>query len=109
MLKIVKLIIIHIFFLLVLPSISLAHKIYLLAYEDSGTIYCESSFSDGRPVVNAKISVKNFTGELIAQGKTNQQGLFEFSPTTNQDNLEISIDTMMGHKASTVIVKQASK
>jgi nickel transport protein len=78
---------------------AMAHKVNLFAYVESGTVYTESYFPDGRMVENGGVSVYDSADKLLLEGKTDKEGLFNF-PVPKVDGLTIVLDAGMGHKAS---------
>lgn len=87
---------------------ALAHKVNVFAYLDGSTVYTESYFSDGRPVIEGKIEVMDDSKQLLLQGTTNKQGFFNFPLPTHESPLIIVLDAAMGHKNSFTL-KQAAK
>ena len=80
-----------------LPVAVLAHKVNIFAYTDAGTVYSESYFPDGRPVDSGKVQVYDRTEQLLLEGQTDKQGLFQFE-LPKVDDLILEIDAGMGHK-----------
>lgn len=95
--------IVNFIFLLIVfcPSLVLAHKITLLAYEEKNTVYCESFYEDGRPVVDAGLKVTNDDGVVLLSGKTDSQGLFQF-PRQGFGNLHLTLKSHLGHSSSII-------
>ncbi|BHH85508.1 hypothetical protein [Desulforhopalus sp. 52FAK] len=92
-------------FLIVLCSLfisipCLAHKVRVFAWGEGDTIHTESKFSRGKPAQNATITVFNTsTGDEILQGKSNQQGLFQFpAPDSSVEEINIVVNSGDGHK-----------
>jgi len=86
------------FFSLVGALPAFAHKVSIFAYAENGTVYTESYFPDGKPVVNGKIEVYNSAGRLIQDGRTDEEGNFKFKIQAVED-LIIVLDASMGHRA----------
>lgn len=89
---------------LILPNLALAHKINVFAYEEGGKVYCESTFSGGRPVKNASIKVIQLSdgSELISQ-KTDENGKFAFDIILLADissSVNVVVQSDDGHKNS---------
>ena len=76
---------------------ALAHKVNIFAYVDSGKIYTESYFVDGKPVREGKVLVYDSQENLLLEGTTNKDGLFSFE-IPKVDDLMIVIDASMGHR-----------
>ncbi len=78
---------------------ALAHKVNLFAYVESGRVFTESYFPDGTPVEGGKVLVYDSQNNLLLEGITNKEGLFDF-PVPKVDDLHIVIEATMGHKNS---------
>ena len=91
-----------------LPGLVLAHKVNIFAYVDAGTVYTEGYFPDGRPVANAKISIFDSHQQLLLEGQTDPQGLFQFV-LPKVDDLSLVLDAGMGHKNKFLLKKTAIK
>ncbi|MFW6055566.1 MAG: carboxypeptidase regulatory-like domain-containing protein [Thermodesulfobacteriota bacterium] len=74
-----------------------AHKVNLFAYIDGQTVYTESYFPDGRPVEGGKVLVYDGQGELLVQGVTDAEGLFDFA-APKVDELRIVLEAGLGHR-----------
>ncbi|WP_457679727.1 DUF1416 domain-containing protein [Thermovibrio sp.] len=57
---------------------ALAHKISAFVDVDDGQVNLVSYFSDGTPVKNGEVKVYDQSGKLVLEGKTNQNGEFDF-------------------------------
>ncbi len=79
-------------------SPAFAHKVSIFAYVENGTIYTESYFPDGKPAVNGRVEVYNSEGQLIQEGRTDEDGNFKFKIPAIED-LTIVLDASMGHRA----------
>ncbi len=75
-----------------------AHKVSIFAYAENGTIFTESYFPDGKPVVDGRIEVYNNAGRLIQEGRTDKEGNFKFKIKAVED-LTIVLNASMGHRA----------
>lgn len=87
------------FTLLVFSGTALAHKVNLFAYVESGQVFTESYFPDGRSVESGKVGVYDSKGKLLLEGITDKDGFFNFA-VPRVDDLKIVIDAGMGHKNS---------
>lgn len=81
-----------------LPGVSQAHKVNLFAYEENGTVFTESYFGDGIPCRAAKITAQDENGTVIAEGVTNEEGVFSF-PYGKEGDLHLILRAGMGHGA----------
>lgn len=75
-----------------------AHKVILYAYVEGDKIIAEGSFGDGSPAKNAEITVHNKAGNLLAEGKTDANGICEIQIPAKTD-LELKMKAGMGHQA----------
>ena len=85
------------------PTFVAAHKITVFAYESGNTIYCEASFSGGRPAQKTTIEIVNTDNhQLMLTGTTDELGKFEFpiqeEMKRNHTNLTIIANSGDGHK-----------
>lgn len=81
---------------LVAPPTS-AHRVNIFAYAEGDTVHTESYFSDGTRCDGARITVYDKSGELLLEGTTDAEGLFEF-PLPKREDLRIVVDAGMGHQ-----------
>ncbi|RAK10583.1 nickel transport protein [Halanaerobium saccharolyticum] len=75
-----------------------AHRVILYAYVEGNKIIAEGAFGDGSPAKDAEIMVYNKQGELLAEAKTNENGICEIEIPKKTD-LEIKMNAGMGHQA----------
>lgn len=76
-----------------------AHKVYVFAWVEGGTVYTESSFGD-QPVHGGAIEVVDQDNQMVLQGKTDDLGKFNFPvPSPVNSDLLIKLDATMGHQA----------
>lgn len=90
------------FALAVLGSLSVtawAHKVNVFAYAEGGTVFVESYFPDGSPVVQGTVNVTGPKGEKIFEGKTDGQGRAQFPAPAEKTDLTIEVNASMGHRA----------
>ncbi|MEE4243284.1 MAG: hypothetical protein V2I36_17610 [Desulfopila sp.] len=99
---------IFIFLSLILFSATpvLAHKVNVFAYVESGIVYTESYFPDGKAVEDGTIEVIAASGKKIVEGKTDKGGYFSFPLPSQKENLTIVINASMGHKNSYLLKKE---
>ena len=97
--RIIKYALIAAFVALLGSGTALAHKVNLFAYAEGGKIYTESYFPDGKPVEGGKVLVYDSKDNLLLEGVTDKEGLFNFD-IPKVDDLTIVIDATMGHKNS---------
>jgi len=83
--------------LLMTASVVFAHKVNIFAYVQEGTVYTESYFPDGTKVKEGVVQVYDSQGTKLLEGKTNENGEFNFKPP-KKDNLKIVLLASMGHK-----------
>lgn len=98
----------YIFYVLLLiivftATFASAHKINVFAYESSNSIYCEATFSGGRPAQKTTIEIVNTDNhQLLLTGTTDELGKFSFpiqeEMKSNSINLLIVAESGDGHK-----------
>lgn len=87
------------FFLLsaMLSSAVHAHKVNMFAYQEAGQVFVEGYFADGRKAQKSDVVVYDEQGELLLNGKTDDEGMFVFIPA-QKGALRITLDAGLGHK-----------
>jgi len=88
--------------LLMTASVVFAHKVNIFAYAEGDTVYTESYFSDGTKVKDGVVQVYDSQGTKLLEGKTNENGEFNFKPL-KKDDLKIVLLASMGHKNTYVL------
>lgn len=84
---------------------ALAHSIAVWAEVAGGKVKVEATWSDGKPVKNARVVVKDADGKVVLTGRTDPKGKYEFAPPSKTD-LTIRVVTG-GHHEATASVKAA--
>lgn len=79
------------------PAAALAHKVTVFAWVEGDTVYTESKFSGGRVAKDARIEVYNAAGEMVLEGRTDDQGKFDFRPP-HPEALRIVLIGGAGHR-----------
>jgi nickel transport protein len=85
--------------LLMTASTVFAHKVNIFAYVEGDAVYTESYFPDGTKVKEGVVEVYDSQGKKLLEGKTNEDGQFNFKPP-KKDDLKIVLLASMGHKNS---------
>lgn len=75
----------------------MAHKVTVFAWVEGGTVHTESKFSGGRQAKGARIEVYNQAGEKLLEGRTDDQGRFDFEPP-GPEALRIVLVAGAGHR-----------
>ena len=88
--------------LLMTASVVFAHKVNIFAYAEGDTVYTESYFPDGTKVKDGVVQVYDSQGTKLLEGKTNENGEFNFKPL-KKDDLKIVLLASMGHKNTYVL------
>lgn len=81
------------------PLHAWAHKVNLFAYAEGGTVYVESYFPDGSPVVQGNLRVTDAKGTQVFEGTTDAQGKAHFPVPSEKADLTIELNASMGHRA----------
>ena len=76
---------------------SLAHNVFLSTHIEGDKVFVEGGFSDGTLCNHAKIKVFDLSGNKLLEGKTDENGVFSFSPPQKMD-LKVVLDAGMGHR-----------
>jgi nickel transport protein len=97
--RIINYVIVPLFVVLLVCGTAVAHKVNLFAYAESGKVYTESYFPDGRAVEGGKVLVYDSSDKLLLEGMTDKEGMFSFD-IPKIDDLNIVIEATMGHKNS---------
>lgn len=87
---------------LIVPTLSMAHRVNLFAWVEGDTVYTESFFSDGTKSVDSRIDVFNSEGAILLTGQTDEEGKFAFKIPEKGD-LRIVLNDSMGHRAEHVL------
>jgi len=83
---------------------SFAHKVNIFAYAEGDTVYTESYFPDGTKVQGGTVEVYDSEGNKLLEGKTDEEGRFNFKLPKKTD-LKIVLIATMGHRASYLLSK----
>lgn len=94
--------------LFLLPLQAQAHKIHVFAWVSGNTITVESNFSENRPLLHGKVTVKdNKTDAILFQGTGDERGIFTFPvPARARDaamDLLIVVSGSEGHQSSWLV------
>lgn len=82
-------------------SAAYAHKVHIFAYADGDEVKTESSFNGGRSARNCTVNVHDVSGgDVVATGKTDDQGHYNFSQPVRGGDLDIIISCGDGHRGS---------
>ncbi len=87
--------------LFIFPTLCLAHRISVFAYQEGSQIHVEGFFSDGTPTKQARVDVYGEKGKKIFSKQTNEKGALTFNAPKNQKKLKIVLTASMGHRAET--------
>lgn len=85
--------------MLMTVSVVFAHKVNIFAYAEGDLVYTESYFPDGTKVQDGLIEVYDSQGNKLLEGKTDEDGQFNFK-FPKKDDLQIVLNATMGHKNS---------
>jgi len=76
---------------------AMAHKVSVFAWVEADTVYAQSKFYGGKPVVGASVGVYNSSGKKLMTGVTSDTGMFSFAAPAKGD-LTIVVDAGSGHR-----------
>lgn len=78
------------------------HGLFVKAAWQAGELRIEAFYDDDTPAIEAKITVADVQGTVLARGLTNDQGVWRVS-WRQPGKLTIRCDTRDGHRASTTL------
>jgi nickel transport protein len=92
---------------MILLGISLvhAHRANIFTQTQGDKVLCQCFYNDGKPVRGQDIQVRTQDGRVIAEGTTDDKGMFSFTPQVHED-LEIVLNAGMGHTAEITLEKE---
>ena len=96
--RIIGVVIVGAWWILTSPATALAHRVTIFAWVESGSVHTESKFSGGKRVKQAEVAVYDQKGQLLLQGKTDNDGSFSFA-IPQQTALRVVLTASMGHQA----------
>ena len=76
-----------------------AHKVTVFAWAEGDRVFTESKFSGGKMVKAGKVAVFDSGGTLLLEGRTDENGAFDFKVPSITD-LKIVLTAGMGHQNS---------
>lgn len=79
-----------------------AHAVYLFAWVDGDRVCSEGYFAKKSKVRDGAVTVRNAAGGLVAEGRTNDQGLWCF-PTPAHQDLTFVLNAGQGHRAEFIL------
>ena len=86
-------------------SLVYAHRVNIFTQVQGPKVVCQCFYNDGKPVKNQDIRAEVLGGSVIAKGKTDDDGMFSFTPNIRED-LKILLDAGMGHIAEATVKKE---
>lgn len=97
----------YVFVCMILLGISLvhAHRVNIFTQTQGDKVLCQCFYNDGKPVRDQDIQVKTPDGKVIAEGTTDDEGMFSFTPQVHED-LQIVLNAGMGHTAEAIVKKE---
>ena len=81
------------------PPAAYAHKVTVFAWVEGDRVFTESKFSGGKMVKAGKVEVFDGSGNLLLEGRTDDNGAFAFKAPSITD-LKIVLTAGMGHQNS---------
>lgn len=86
--------------LVCLPGLCQAHGVFIFAWEDGERVCSESYFSKKNKVRQAEVIMADSSGEVLAKGRTDDQGLYCFARPGGAADLVFTVLAGPGHKGS---------
>ncbi|MBX9678485.1 MAG: carboxypeptidase-like regulatory domain-containing protein [Gemmataceae bacterium] len=87
---------------LIAPALVFAHGLGADAKVKDGKIHLEAYFNDDTPARDSRVEVTDDAGKKIAEGKTDEQGLWNF-PLPPAGKYRVVVDAGEGHRAKLTI------
>jgi len=89
--------------LILASGVTSAHRLYIK--HKIGTVEIEAFFGGGTPCRDAAVRVYDDAGNLLLEGKTDEDGKFNFTPVIGIASYKVVVEAthMPGHRAETVI------
>ena len=81
---------------------AVAHKVTIFAWVEGDTVYTQSKFSGGRKAKGSTVVVYDMEGNLLLEGKTDENGKFSFK-VPQKTALKVALKASMGHLAEWTI------
>ncbi len=82
-----------------------AHRVNVFTQTQGDRVLCQCFYNDGKPVRGQDIQVKTPDGRVIAEGMTDDEGMFSFTPQVHED-LKIILNAGMGHVTEITLKKE---
>lgn len=79
-----------------------AHNVIIFAWVEGDRIYTESKFGGGRKAKNAAVEVYDKDGNKLLEGKTDENGEFDFK-IPKKSELKVVLSAGMGHRGEWTI------
>ncbi len=89
-------------FLLMFAGPLNAHNVVIFAWVDGNRVYTESKFSGGRKAKNATVEVYDDEGNKLLEGKTDENGEFDFK-IPKRTALKVVLVAGMGHRGEWIV------
>jgi nickel transport protein len=90
---------------LAVAALAFAHAAVLWAYVEDNHVYVEAFFMGGKKVLNGRIVVVDAEGKKLLEGKTNEEGKFDFPPPI-MDEMTILLLLDKAHRSEFKIKKE---
>ncbi|HMP02003.1 MAG TPA: hypothetical protein PKD86_07395 [Gemmatales bacterium] len=78
------------------------HAVFVKAQWQAGQLRIEGFYDDDLPAVGAKVIVQDSQGQTVAEGTTNDQGVWRLA-WTREGTFTVRLDAGDGHRAHTTI------
>ncbi|TPW13097.1 MAG: hypothetical protein FD130_1634 [Halothiobacillaceae bacterium] len=76
-----------------------AHKLNVFAYMEENALNIEGYFADGKKARNSSVKIYNPQREMVAEGTTNEEGIFKVALPSSGEELRIVVNAGMGHQS----------
>jgi len=86
----------------IFPAVVLAHRVTVFAWVEGDTVVVTGKFSGGKKVKGGAVLVKDLSGHLLLEGRTDDNGEFTFTPP-QKTGLKIVLYAGAGHRGEWVL------
>jgi len=83
---------------------ALAHRLNVFALLEGNYVNGEAYFNDGSPAKSSKVLIKNREGDVLAEGKTDENGRFNLKlPQLPVEAVTVVVEGGVGHRGETTL------
>lgn len=87
-------------------SVASAHGLYVKPTVSPEAIHVVAMFDDDTPAANAKVTILNASGEVLASGMTNEKGEVGFPRPAVMEGCKVRVDAGDGHARTVLLPRE---